>query len=199
MTLTAASFGLMDLAAHNVMLRLFFFFATFGDTLSQCAQTFLPGIIYRKEARKGDNLILARDLTKKLMTISFVLSIVNSMFGKYLLSNKGALFTQEIAITSIMKRVSVWMGLSLVLHPFIMLYEGAIIAKRDLKYLVVNYGITLGLMSSLLKGCARFEQVWISLFIFQIIRLAQFGPRVWKTILQKKNERKIGKAIIVGE
>ncbi|CAM9305520.1 unnamed protein product, partial [Choristocarpus tenellus] len=43
MTLTVTAIGTIPLATHNVMLRIFFFFATFGEALSQTAQAFIPG------------------------------------------------------------------------------------------------------------------------------------------------------------
>eukprot|EP00984_Skeletonema_dohrnii_P035959 scaffold36370_cov155-Skeletonema_dohrnii-CCMP3373.AAC.1 len=49
MTITAGSFGIAPLACHNVLMRVFFFFATCGDALSHSAQTFLPGLLYRKK------------------------------------------------------------------------------------------------------------------------------------------------------
>ncbi len=49
MTVRAGSFGMVALACHSVLTRMFFFLNTLGDALSQSAQTFLPGIFYRKQ------------------------------------------------------------------------------------------------------------------------------------------------------
>ena len=185
MTFKAASFGLMELAAHNVMLRVFFFFATFGDSLSQTAQSYIPSIAYRNDSNDGQNLSLIRQLMKKLLVMGAVISVINSQVAQFLLTNKGSLFTPEIGITSIMSNMSKWMGFSLILHPFIMLFEGSIIAKRDLKYLVSNYAATMGIMLLQLRGCIKFEGVWKSLFLFQVIRMSQFGWRVWRKTLHK--------------
>lgn len=44
LTLAATKFGVTALAAHNVLLKVFFFFGTFGDSLSQSVQNFLPTV-----------------------------------------------------------------------------------------------------------------------------------------------------------
>mmetsp|Transcript_20283 Transcript_20283/g.40502 ORF Transcript_20283/g.40502 Transcript_20283/m.40502 type:complete len:625 (+) Transcript_20283:2-1876(+) len=49
MTIRATGYGMTSLAAHNVLLRVFFFFATWGDALSQTAQSYLPGLVIRDE------------------------------------------------------------------------------------------------------------------------------------------------------
>ena len=46
MTLKANMLGMVTMTAHSIMLRVFFFFGTFADSLSQAAQTFFPGILY---------------------------------------------------------------------------------------------------------------------------------------------------------
>ena len=46
MTLRANALGVAPMAAHAILLRIFFFFGTFADSISQAAQTFLPAILY---------------------------------------------------------------------------------------------------------------------------------------------------------
>ena len=57
MTVRAGSFGMVSLACHNVLMRIFFFFATVGDSLSQSAQTFLPGLFYRKSLQEEEDTL----------------------------------------------------------------------------------------------------------------------------------------------
>lgn len=199
MTFKAASFGLMELASHNIMLRLFFFYATFGDALSQSAQSFIPSlgrVTNDSPSKNGNNnnknqssnSILddkIRKLMKKFIVIGSFISLINSQVARYILVARGATFTTENSIISIMRATSKWMGFSLILHPFIMLFEGSIIARRDLKYLVGTYATTMGLMMLQLRSCSSFEGVWISLFVFQAIRLSQFGWRAWEKTLKK--------------
>ncbi|CAN0165336.1 unnamed protein product, partial [Discosporangium mesarthrocarpum] len=55
MTLTVTTLGTVPLATHNVMLKIFFFFATFGEALSQTAQAFIPGqlVMQGGDGREG--------------------------------------------------------------------------------------------------------------------------------------------------
>jgi Na+-driven multidrug efflux pump len=46
MTLRANGLGVVSMAAHSILLRLFFFFGVFADGLNQAAQTFFPAILY---------------------------------------------------------------------------------------------------------------------------------------------------------
>ncbi|KAL7472800.1 hypothetical protein ACHAXS_013185 [Conticribra weissflogii] len=52
MTVKAGNFGMVAMACHNVLMRLFFFFGTFGDGLAQAAQTFLPGLFVKKKKKE---------------------------------------------------------------------------------------------------------------------------------------------------
>ena len=55
MTIRAGNFGMVSLACHNILMRVFFFFGTFGDGLAQAAQTFLPGLFIKsKQKEKTD-------------------------------------------------------------------------------------------------------------------------------------------------
>jgi hypothetical protein len=54
-TLRAADFGVTALAARNVMIRIFFFGATFGDPLSQASQTSVPRLLMSSSAKKTTN------------------------------------------------------------------------------------------------------------------------------------------------
>ncbi|KAL3815390.1 hypothetical protein ACHAXA_010995 [Cyclostephanos tholiformis] len=59
MTVRAGDFGMVSLACHSVMMRVFFFFATAGDAISQAAQTFLPGLLYQKSVRENASQVAA--------------------------------------------------------------------------------------------------------------------------------------------
>jgi len=54
MTIRAGNYGMVAMACHNVLMRLFFFFGTFGDGLAQAAQTFLPGLFVKKKKKEHE-------------------------------------------------------------------------------------------------------------------------------------------------
>lgn len=197
LTLRAADFGVAALASHNVLLRVFFFYATFGDAFSQAAQSFLPAALVREReadainksrgvaiapnASKGKDKGAVRTLLGRMLLLSTIVSVLNSQIGRYIVRNCGAHFAADTSISSLLSSNSMYFGLALLLHPAIMLFEGAIIAGRDLRFLASTYGLTLmGLMGLLRFGCGGFGDVWRALFFFQAVRLAQFGGRVWR-------------------
>lgn len=70
----AAGFGITQLTAHNVMMRVFLFYATFGDSVSQASQTFAPGVISSADVVDDDdeksNEASIRKLVRQLVTIA---------------------------------------------------------------------------------------------------------------------------------
>ncbi len=203
MTITAGSFGIAPLACHNVLMRVFFFFATFGDALSHSAQTFLPGLLYRKKVHEesmstslttaatptkskdvkstSDDSTNPRTLLKRLLLFSVGAGVFNSLAGRYIASSAGGTFTTDSSLVALMSRASPFMGLANFIHPITMTLEGSIIAGRDAGYLVGTYVFSLVLLLSHLRYvCSEFVAVYHALLLFQIVRIIQFGLRVWK-------------------
>jgi Na+-driven multidrug efflux pump len=199
MTVRAGDFGMVSLACHSVMMRVFFFFATAGDAISQAAQTFLPGLLYQKSVRENASHVAvasssvskihssdsddgnARTLLERLLLISFIVGIVNCISGRFIALNSGRTFTNDAALVSLMSVVSPFMGLASLFHPIAMCLEGSIIAASDTRYLVGSYVTSILLLLTQLRfTCSDFLGVWRALLVFQFLRMAQFGTRVWK-------------------
>eukprot|EP00978_Attheya_sp_CCMP212_P009760 scaffold23241_cov56-Attheya_sp.AAC.4 len=232
MTMRATDFGMIPLACHNVMLRVFFFYATFGDAISQAAQTFLPNVLFQRskqerhasEPNNNNNGIIyestndasaetttissssdgringdirkkktevnpVKQLVNRLLVFAGIIGVVNSMLVKVIVTRCGSYFTNDLQIISLMGKHSGSMAFATLLHGFVMLFEGAIIATSDWTYLVGTYGVTMWMMLSYLYvGCHSFGGVWFSLMLFQSLRLIQFGTRVWKKTVVVKQE-----------
>ena len=188
MTIRSGDFGMLSLACHSVMMRVFFFFATAGDAISQAAQTFLPGLLYQKsvlmsEAGATSSSVTnpdLRTLLKRLLLISSVVGIVNCFVGRIVALNSGRTFSNDAALVLLMSTVSPFMGLASLFHPFAMCLEGSIIAASDTKFLVGTYIASLFVLLTQLKLCKDFLGVWRCLLVFQLLRMSQFGLRVWK-------------------
>ncbi len=83
----AARFTTESLAAHQVLLRIFFFFAIFGDTLSQASLTFVPHALYAHKQQYHDrqstkNMTTEsplRKLLQSLLQVAFVISAVDAL------------------------------------------------------------------------------------------------------------------------
>lgn len=229
MTIKVTPFGIIPLACHNIMMRIFFFCCTFGDSLSQGAQTFLPQVIYSGRnvqnsekdksnnvtSKKSDYKIMSSGKGKTLLssiqnklsslrmkdkerspvvTLLFRLSVVAALVSltisnaaTYVLGKKTSIFTSDASISALISKHCKWIGFSIILHPFIMLNEGNIIAKRDLKFLVSSYLFNiLALLVQLNFFCFEFVDVLKSLFFFQVTRFILFGSRVVQTTILKE-------------
>jgi len=176
MTLRCTDFGVVALASHSVMMRVFFFYGCFGDSVSQTAQTFLPATLYPQIVRKDFRKILQR-----LLVIALGIGVLNSQLSIWILRNLGGYLTQDMRIITMMKDHAHWLGAALFLHPLILMCEGTVIAARDFGTLVTTYVATLGLHFGILKFfCGSFPAVWRCFFLFQSIRLVNFSWRVWR-------------------
>ena len=194
MTIRAGTFGLISLACHNILMRIFFFFATVGDGLSHSAQTFMPGLLYQKSlvdeegarssnASKGQN---ARTLLKRLLLLSTGAGVFNSVVSRYIANNAGAAFTTDASLVHLMSHVSPFMGLALLIHPITMALEGSIIAGRNLRHLLGTYILSVSMLLWQLDFvCKEFVGVWHALLLFQLFRIIQFGPLVWTRTAKK--------------
>lgn len=193
LTITAGAFGIAELACHNVLMRVFFFFATCGDALSHSAQTFLPGLLYRKKLQDeamttsltttnpNADSTNPRTLLKRLLLLSVGAGVFNSVAGRYIANSAGGTFTTDSSLVALMSRASPFMALANCIHPITMTLEGSIIAGRDAGYLVGTYVFSLVLLLSHLRCvCSEFVAVYHALLLFQIVRIIQFGLRVWK-------------------
>jgi Na+-driven multidrug efflux pump len=179
MTLRATKFGIVNFAAHNIMMRIFFFFSCFGDSLGQAAQSFFPQVAKDERGK----------LIQQLLGLSAVVGLFNFMCSNFILTRFGGFLTKEATIIEMMRRFAQYVSFSAMIHPFIMFLEGVMLAKRDLKFLVGLYLATLmvhfGFVFSPL--CTSFQGLWRALVLLQGIRLIQFATRTWtKSIKEQK-------------
>ena len=181
MTVRATSFGIVPLASHNIMMRVFFFFACFGDSLSQATQTFFPQVKHQKAK-----------LLQRLFYMSAGIGVGVSQALYIILTRWGGFLTKDAAIIQTMAHHAQFVSLAILLHPFIMLLEGTILARRDLLYLVAMYVSTMTLHVSLVLSpwASTFAGLWKIFFTFQAMRLVQTAGRVfWKSRTSRLNSK----------
>lgn len=205
MTLTVTAIGTIPLATHNVMLRVFFFFATFGEALSQTAQAFIPGQLARerniKEAKTAARAAaaLAGDATPAVeISIDPRLSPARTMMRKVLILGVGVgslnacvaglvplhlphLFTNSAEVTAAMRSLTPLLSWSLLTHACVMGLEGILLARRRLRFLAGCYAINTVVLVSFMQwvrtwpAARGLHGAWMGLFLLQTIRVAEFG------------------------
>ncbi|KAG8469841.1 hypothetical protein KFE25_006296 [Diacronema lutheri] len=177
MTIAVTSSGLLALAAHQVLTTVFYMSCKVGDSLSQTVQAFLPASL----GARGELTAATRSLARKLVTASTVLGLATATLASLVTSRGGSIFTPDRAVLDMIARASplVWCGLSI--HSLTMFGEGALLARRDLRYLVRGYALNIVVfVSGLLVVKARalgLRAVWTALALFQLVRFCQFMVR----------------------
>lgn len=221
LTYKATNFGVVSVACHSIMMRIFFFYATFGDALTQAAQTYLPSTLLAAEAttttgtttiaaeattttpaqaaataavgtnEAANDNVNAKRLLSKLFVFATGIGLFNFVSIQSILRRMGRLFTQNTEIIAVMTKHSFAISVAAMLHSFIMVYEGALIAKGDFMFLVVSYVTIMGILVTQL-ACATpsFAQVWSALLVFQVLRLAQFSVRVVHTLWLRRRQQR---------
>jgi Na+-driven multidrug efflux pump len=118
-------------AVHSVMMTVYIFSATFGDAVSQAAQSFLPAVLGHPQA--------AFALCRMLLTCAAVVGATNCAYAGLVPVLAPGVFTTSAAVASGMREVAPVMCAALVLHSASMATEGLLLAGRDLRFLLVSY------------------------------------------------------------
>ena len=173
LTVRATDFGVVSMAAHNVLMRIFFFFGCFADSLGATAQAFLPATLYPRKDSAGFQNIL-----QKLSVLAVGVALFNSQVASWMIHNMGGHLAKDASIVHAMKSNAHLVGWSLMLHPLIVAMEGTVIATRNFRKLILTYAGSLVIHGTLLFGaCNSFSGVWGTLVGFQIARLMGFAVR----------------------
>lgn len=174
MTIRVTDFGVLPLAAHSIMLRVFFFFACFGDAISQTAQSYLPATLYPKP-----QLDPLRQLLRRMLILAASIGVLSSGASLGILQQFSPWLSNNVGIVQLLQKQAPFMALALTVHPFIMMLEGFVLTSRHFRTLVTTYLVTMVVHFSTLGACTSFGGVWKTLGIFQGIRLINYATRVW--------------------
>jgi len=171
--------GSVALAAHQVLLRSFFFWTPVGDSVGMTSQVFLPGIL-AEERRTGTKNRGA----KRLLFVTGAISGLCAAAAAGWLPVRGAgLFTTDAAVKAALRTTAPILGISVLMHAVALTCEGMLLAMRDLKFLSGSYVITTIATIALLLSTSRpatLQASWWILAGFQGIRAFQFAIRsVW--------------------
>ena len=172
LTLAATQFGVVPLAAHNILMRLFFFFGCFADSLGMSAQSFLPSSLYPLDKQSF------RATLRRLTLLSAVGALFLGKAATTLLQSAGSLLARDGAMLHIMRNQGPYLAAALILHPIAVLTEGTVIATRDFKNLILTYASTVFVHAFLLTNATSFTAVWKALVGFQVVRMASY--RLWR-------------------
>jgi len=174
--LSVGRMGSVALAAHQVLLRSFFFWCPVGDSVGMTSQVFLPGIL-AKERRTG---VPQRGAKRLLFGTGVGAGLVAAAFAGLLPSKGAALFTTDTAVAAALRQTAPILGLAVSMHAIALTCEGMLLAQRDLGFLSKSYIVTTIATISLLLSPFRPGTLggsWWILALFQTSRSFQFALR----------------------
>ena len=164
----ATRLGPTSSAAHACLIAIYILAAVCGDAVSQAAQSYLPATLGRPTA--------SRRLCASLIAMGLVVGAVNCVWAGAASMLGPGMFTTDAAVMDLVRNVTPVMCSSLIIHTASMATEGALLAARDLRWLVASYAVNALLCASTLRavGSAGWGLwgVWLIMVQFHITRLA---------------------------
>lgn len=177
MTTGANNFGLLSTACHNLLMKVFLFFAVFADGISQASQTFLPGLFVKRRntdskkkrhkcSKEADKVI------RRLSVISVSLGVFISIVASWIVNNAGFVFTPDKQLVRLMTTSSIYMAANLLLNPLAEMLEGVMIAAGESRYLLLTRGMLMTMfLGALRMTVSRFTDIWSTLLLFQVVKI----------------------------
>lgn len=167
--------GAVNLASHQILITIFLFFVIFGDVLSQCSQTYLPGLIVQKKYAESKSVWL------EILKLGCVSGVLGGIASCFITTFGTTLLTKSPEVINCVKTASLFLGLALIPHSTMAACEGTLMALTDSKFLACSYGI-IGSIFILLQNAVRSRNlgvvgVWAGMAVLAVLRLLCFGYR----------------------
>lgn len=176
MSYAAAAAGTLSLAAHQVVMQVFFFFCNIGDSISNTAQAFLPAL-FSKGKREATLQVI-----KSIFLVGSVIGLVDGMLAATVPVCFSGMFTSSLEVQQRMLSVAAYLVVSLALHANVVALEGVLFAARESRYLALAYAASTTVFTAAMVVARNFSPtlftVWSALVLYQVVRLLQFGFKV---------------------
>jgi len=169
----ATRLGESAAATHTVMFALLIFSGTFGDTISQTGQAFMPSFL----GRPADAFAFA----KQLLRLALAVGIVNAVCASIIPLVLPRLFTSDALVAAGMRHLAPVMFATLVLHCSSLATEGLLLAARDLGFLLRSYLLNCAVCFASLWFVSGTDlpRVWSVLVLFSLQRLVMNMGRLF--------------------
>jgi len=193
--------GAVALAAHQVLLRTFFFFTPIGDSVGMASQVFLPGVLAAQKKEREQQMASGssggggsglaspprrrrRDGARRtLFAAGLVTGLLGASVSAVIPVTLSGVFTTDAAVAGALAGAAPLLGLAVALHAVALTCEGLLLAQRDLGFLSASYLATTAAAAALLLSPHRpasLNAAWVLLALFQGVRAVQFTLRsVW--------------------
>lgn len=198
----------VTLAAHQIILSLFFFVSPFLEVISQTAQTFLPPYFapvkdYIVSKQKNDPSYDVKDDAKaqewlnaaftvgtRLLGLGMSVACVVATLASLIPAFFGGALTTDVAVQDAVKPLAPYLFAGAFLTAPVAVSEGVLLARRELKYLASVYVISTTLLPPALLRIKKLQEpvtyVWGAFAVFQLFRAFCFTGRIWGGSLVRK-------------
>mmetsp|Transcript_19885 Transcript_19885/g.24546 ORF Transcript_19885/g.24546 Transcript_19885/m.24546 type:complete len:531 (+) Transcript_19885:95-1687(+) len=167
----------VTLAAHQIVLSLFFFASPFLEVISQTAQTFLPA--YEVDGWWDESQALGGRLLRIGCVVGGVVACVAASVPLFF----SGVVTSDVDVRALAKTLAAPLAIGVGLTAPVAVSEGILLARRELKYLAGVYMASIALLPSVLlkvkMGGGHVRQVWWVFAGFQLFRALCFAGRIW--------------------
>ena len=182
------------LAAHQILLSLFFFCSPFLEVISQTAQTFLPPYLAPVQAhivaaKKRVNWTSVQGwweastkVARRLLQIGSFAAIFVATIASTVLLKGGHLITADAVVQEAVKPVIRYWFWGVTLLAPVAVAEGVLLARRELTYLASIYLTSTALLPTALVKVSQsggtVANVWACFAVFQAFRAVGFVSRM---------------------
>ena len=199
----AARGAYAELAAHQILVGLYFCFAPVGDALSQTVQTFLPRSVVADAAlnlqpnieKRGSRALgpRSRAVVKGAVVTAAALGGVDALAAAALPTYAPKLFSGDPAVALALRNTAPYLGASLAVHGLSSAMEGTMLATGDAAVLGALYAadaaVVVSVFFALAKNAGALSAVWKTFLAYQLLRCSQFALRVAFTALRQPPPR----------
>ncbi|KAL1833781.1 hypothetical protein ACET3Z_003432 [Daucus carota] len=130
----ATSMGVQAVAAHQVMIQMYFMCAVWAEPLAQTAQSFMPELLYGAKR----SLSRARMLLKSLVIVGALSGTILGSIGTVIPWFFPSIFSPDNGIIKEMHKVLVPYFITLCVTPSTSGLEGALLAGREFKFISLS-------------------------------------------------------------
>ena len=177
MTKRVTTFGVLDLATHSVLLRLYIFFGIFGESLSQTVQALFPRLLPSQKKVDKEEEETKKSLNKvfrnRIWNLSFPIGILGCLLAFVNTAYNGSLFANDAQVLSKLKLAAPFMASVLIVNPYNYVSDGLAMTQKHFTRIVLSYVTSISALYVAMPFCTNLSQVWTSFFGFQVFRYTQ--------------------------
>eukprot|EP00929_Paragymnodinium_shiwhaense_P008380 TRINITY_DN112335_c0_g1_i1.p1 TRINITY_DN112335_c0_g1~~TRINITY_DN112335_c0_g1_i1.p1 ORF type:complete len:529 (-),score=102.29 TRINITY_DN112335_c0_g1_i1:3-1589(-) len=165
MGITATSFGTTQLAAYQVLISIFVFFAFFSGPLSQTAQNLLPPLIEAKNTKA------LRDSSRNIVSIAAIMGGVVSVLSALAVTFGASLFSSDASVLQAIASARSAVVIAAACLVICSVVDGSLTAAKDFRFVVAQQLVVCAMQLWLLYWVRQWKLGIAAVFMTFAVRL----------------------------